>query len=106
LWCGGGHLQKEWPEKGKVHTTPSCCNCKLLEGTEPHPSNCLCSSRAREELLRKKVQKAPAMTPPGGVFSSRFTTTDISFAAAAATGPVKHDRQGEGTGNRGATNCI
>jgi hypothetical protein len=27
LWCGGGHLHKECPEKDNSASTPTCCNC-------------------------------------------------------------------------------
>jgi hypothetical protein len=26
LWCRGGHLHKECPEKGNSSSTPACCN--------------------------------------------------------------------------------
>jgi hypothetical protein len=26
LWCGGGHLHKDCPEKGNTTSTPACCN--------------------------------------------------------------------------------
>jgi hypothetical protein len=35
LWCGGGHLHKECPEKDNAASTLACCNCKLLEGENP-----------------------------------------------------------------------
>jgi hypothetical protein len=39
LWCGGGHLHKDCPEKGKTSSTPACCNCQLAEGEKPYPAN-------------------------------------------------------------------
>jgi hypothetical protein len=39
LWCGGGHLHKECPEKVNTASTPACCNCKLAEGEKAHPAN-------------------------------------------------------------------
>jgi hypothetical protein len=81
LWCGGGHLHKECPEKENATSKPACCNCKLGEGEEPHPSNYRGCSHAREELRKKKLQRAPK-PPTGRVFSSRTTSPGVSFAAA------------------------
>jgi hypothetical protein len=39
LWCGGGHLHKDCPEKRNIESKPMCCNCKLGDGEELHPSN-------------------------------------------------------------------
>jgi hypothetical protein len=49
MWCGGGHLHGKCPEKGKVVSTPACCNCKLSEGGKPHPSTYRGYSHAKEE---------------------------------------------------------
>jgi hypothetical protein len=38
LWCGGGHLHKEFPENENTTSTPVCCNCQLVEGEKPHPA--------------------------------------------------------------------
>jgi hypothetical protein len=81
LWCGGGHLHKECPEKGNSSSTPACCNCKLAEGEKPHPANYRGCSHAREELQRKQPQKSPKSTT-GRVFSSALATPGVSFAAA------------------------
>jgi hypothetical protein len=32
LWCGGGLMHKECPEKENAASTPACCNCQLAEG--------------------------------------------------------------------------
>jgi hypothetical protein len=32
MWCGGGHLHKECPERGNTTSIPTCCNCKLVDG--------------------------------------------------------------------------
>jgi hypothetical protein len=31
LWCGGEHMHKDCPEKGNTTSTPTCCNCQLVE---------------------------------------------------------------------------
>jgi hypothetical protein len=32
MWCGGRHLHKECPERDNTTTTPTCFNCKLVDG--------------------------------------------------------------------------
>jgi hypothetical protein len=53
LWCGGGHLHKECPERENAASTTECCNCKLLEGEQPHPTNYRGCRHAREELQKR-----------------------------------------------------
>jgi hypothetical protein len=48
---------------------------------ETHPSNYCRCSHEKEELMRRKAQKAPAKNPPERVFS-RLTSPTISFVAA------------------------
>jgi hypothetical protein len=81
MWCGGGHLHKDCPEKGNVASKPACCNCKLGEGEEPHPSNYRGCSHAKEELRKRKPQRTPKPTT-GRVFSSNYINPGMSFAAA------------------------
>jgi hypothetical protein len=38
VWCGGGYLHRDCPEKEKSEFTPTCCNYKLA-GEKPHSSN-------------------------------------------------------------------
>jgi hypothetical protein len=81
LWCGGGHLHKECPEKENASSTPACCNCRLADGEKPHPANYRGCSHAKEELQKKKLQRAPKITKER-VFSSVRTTPGVSFAVA------------------------
>jgi hypothetical protein len=81
LWCGGGHLHKECPEKANPDSTPACCNCRLAEGEKAHPANYRGCKHAREELQKRKAQKTPKTTS-GRVFSSNIITPGVSFAAA------------------------
>jgi hypothetical protein len=81
LWCGGGHLHKECPEKGNTSSTSACCNCRLVEGENPHPASYRGCKHVKEELLKKKSQRAPKATT-GRVFSSARTNPGVSFAAA------------------------
>jgi hypothetical protein len=78
MWCGVGHLNKECPEMENPGSTPACCNCRLAEGEKTNYWGC---SHAKEELQKKKLQKAPKTTTVR-VFSSVRTTPGLSFAAA------------------------
>jgi hypothetical protein len=37
LWCGGGRLRRECPEKKNAESSLSCCNCILVGGEKLHP---------------------------------------------------------------------
>jgi hypothetical protein len=80
LWCGGGHLHKDCPEKGNASSTPACCNCQLAEGEKAHPANYRGCKHAKEEM-RKKPQGTPKPTR-GRVFFSNPVSPHLSFAAA------------------------
>jgi hypothetical protein len=84
MWCGGGHLHKECPEKN-TSSTPVCCNCQLVEGEKPHPANYCGCRHVKETLQRKKLQRAPKLTT-GRVFSSNAVTPGVSFVAALQGG--------------------
>jgi hypothetical protein len=81
LWCGGGHLHKECPEKGNTSSTPACCNCQLAIGEKAHPANYRGRRYAKEEMQKKKSQRTPKTTTRR-VFFSNLGTPDVSFAAA------------------------
>jgi hypothetical protein len=59
LWCGGGHLHKECPEKGNPASIPACCNCRLAEREKDHPANYRGCKHAKEELQKRKAQRTP-----------------------------------------------
>jgi hypothetical protein len=59
LWCGGGHLHRECPEKTNTGCTLSCCNCSLVEGQKPHPASYQGCSHMKGELQRRRVHQAP-----------------------------------------------
>jgi hypothetical protein len=73
VWCGGSHPHEECPEKGNAASIPTCCNCKLVDGEEHHPSN---YSGYRHAMISQRVPK----TIMGRVFSSSHTTPGLSFA--------------------------
>jgi hypothetical protein len=81
LWCGGGHLHKDCPEKGNTPSTPACCNCQLSDGEKAHSGYYRGCKHAREEMRKKKPQGTPKTTS-GRVFSSNPVKTHLSFAAA------------------------
>jgi hypothetical protein len=76
LWCGGSQLQKECPEKGKKTSTPACCNCKLADEEETHPSNYRGCSHETDEMRKKKSQRAPKATT-GRVFFSTYHARSV-----------------------------
>jgi hypothetical protein len=39
MWCSGGHLHRECPEKTNAESMLSCCNCTLAEGEKSHLSS-------------------------------------------------------------------
>jgi hypothetical protein len=87
LWCGGGHLHKECPEKENA----ACCNCQLVEREKLHPANYRGCRHVREELQRRKLQRTPKTTS-GRVFSSNLTTPCVSFMAALQGSTAQQQR--------------
>jgi hypothetical protein len=81
MWCGGGHPHKEYPGRGNAASIPTCCNWKLVNEEEPHPSNYRGCRHAKEEKQKRKSQRAPKSTRERA-FSFNHTTPVLSFAAA------------------------
>jgi hypothetical protein len=69
------------PEKTNNASTTACSNCKLVDGEKPHPSNYPGFGDAKEEICRRKAQRTQKNTK-GRMFSSKYTTPVLSFAAA------------------------
>jgi hypothetical protein len=84
-------LHKECPKKGNASSTPACCNCRFADGEKPHPANYRGCSHAKEELQKKKLQKAPKPAT-GRVFSSNIVNPGVSFAAALRGGASQDQR--------------
>jgi hypothetical protein len=84
LWCGGGYLHMECLEKGKKDSTLICCNYKLAEGEQPHPSNYRGCSHAKEEMCRRKSPRTPKPST-GRAFSSKYITSGMSFTESLQT---------------------
>jgi hypothetical protein len=87
LWCGGGHLNRECPEKTNTESAPRCCNCTLMEGQNPHPASYRGCSHANGELQRSRAQRA-TKGPSGRTFFSKFTSPQQTYAAA-----LRQDKQ-------------
>jgi hypothetical protein len=80
--CGAGAaICTKCPEKENTSSTPVCCNCQLVEGERPHPANYRGCRHAKEDMQRKKLQRALKPTT-GRVFSTNPVTPGVSFAAA------------------------
>jgi len=83
MWCRGGHLHKDFPEKKNEHSTPRCCNYTLTKGENPQPSNYCDCSHAKEEPPRRRVERASVKkTPTGRVFFSRYVTLELRSSSS------------------------
>jgi hypothetical protein len=92
VWCGASHLHKECPEKENAASTPTCCNCQLVEGEKAHPANYRGCRHPKEELQKRKSQRTPKTTT-GRVFSSNFTTPGITFMVVLQCSTVQQQCQ-------------
>jgi hypothetical protein len=97
LWCGGGHLHKDFLEKGNASSTPACCNCQLAEGEKAHPANYSGCKHAREEVRKRKPQTTPKPTA-GRVFSSNSVKPHVVLGGSPWQG--KTTNAGGCTGNQ------
>jgi hypothetical protein len=59
LWCGGGHMHRECPEKTNTESTLRCCNCTLIERENPHTASYRGCSHAKGELQRRRANELP-----------------------------------------------
>jgi hypothetical protein len=91
MWCGGGHLHKECPEKGNTASIPTCCNCKLVDGEETHSSNYRGCRHAKEEMRKGKLQRAPKSIT-GRVFPSSRTTPRLTYMAVLRSNTQKQQQ--------------
>jgi hypothetical protein len=80
LWCGGGHLHRECPEKRNAESTPRYCKCTLVEGEKPHPASYRGCSHAKGELQWRRAQRAPK-GPSGRTLFAKFTSAEQAYAA-------------------------
>jgi hypothetical protein len=72
-------------KKGNSASTPTCCNCRLVEGNKPHPANYRGCIYAKEKQQKRKTHRTRRNTT-GNVFPSNVITTGISLAAALRGG--------------------
>jgi hypothetical protein len=77
--------------KRQYNIDTDSCNCKLVDWGEHHPSNYLGCRRAKEEIRKRKSQRAPKTTT-GRVFSSSHTTPVQSFAAVLRSNTQKQQQ--------------
>jgi hypothetical protein len=58
-----------------IHTksTPTCCNCTLVEGEKPHPGSYRGCRHEKGKLQRRIAQRAPKGSS-GKTFFSKFTS--------------------------------
>jgi hypothetical protein len=91
LWCRGGHLHKECPEKGNAASTPACCNCQLAEGRKPTlpiigdadtPRRSLRKGRHRGHPNRQRDGCSPRKSPPQVCPSLRLSEAVTSSNSA------------------------
>jgi hypothetical protein len=80
LWCNGGHLHMECPEKTNIESMPSCRNCTLGGGT-PHPASYQGCSHAKAKLQRRRAQRAPNEST-GRMLFSKFPSSEQFYTAA------------------------
>jgi hypothetical protein len=81
LWPCLGQLHREFPENKNTKSTPSCCNCTLVEGEKSYPASYRWCSHAKGEVQRRKVQRAPK-GPSGRKFFFKFTSPEQSYVDA------------------------
>jgi hypothetical protein len=98
LWCGGGHLHRDCPEKDNSFSIPACCNCQLAEGEKAYLTNYRGCRHAKEEMPKKKKLQETRQNKTGKVFSSNFRRPNVSFAAAVRD-QTKQQRQQEEVAN-------
>jgi hypothetical protein len=67
MWCGGSELLKECPEKGNTALILTC-NCKLVDGEEPHPSKYRGYRHAKEEMLKRITESMQDYNRKGVLF--------------------------------------
>jgi hypothetical protein len=80
-WCGGGHLNRECPEKTNTESTPSCCSCTPVEGEKPHPASYRGCSHAKGEQQKREAQRS-LKGFSGRMSFSKFTSSGQSYVAA------------------------
>jgi hypothetical protein len=103
MWCRGGNLHTECAEKDSAASIPTCCNCKLVGGGDPHPSNYRGCSHARNETRKGISQSSEGYIGKGVFFqlhspwtvlfgdsAQEYTATAAASAAPACTGLPRH----------------
>jgi hypothetical protein len=81
LWCSGGHLHRECPEKMNTESKLICCNCTVVDRGKPHPASYWGCSHTKGELQRRRAQWTPKGSS-GRTLFSKFTSPQHSYADA------------------------
>jgi hypothetical protein len=105
MWCGGGHLHKECPEKSNIASIPTICSCKLVDGEKPCSSSYRGRRHAKEEMQKKGCRERPRLqregcslpaTPPQDYPSRRcYAATAAASAVLSCTGLPRHSGENE-----------
>jgi hypothetical protein len=101
MWCGGGHLHKECLEKGNAASIPTCCNYKLVDREEPHPSSIEAAAIPRTRYEKEYIGKSVLFQPhhPRTVLCSDavqlHTATVAALSAPSCTGLPCHSETNE-----------
>jgi hypothetical protein len=96
LQSDGGHLHRKCPEKTPcTWSTPSCCNCTLVEGEKPRPASYWGCSHPKGELQRKEPNELQR-DPLGGHSSisspDQSSPTQLHCVKTRNTSNHRHQR--------------
>jgi hypothetical protein len=108
--CGywGGDMHKECPEKASTVPIPTYCNCNLVDGEEPHPSNCGGCRHAEEEMRKGKSQSAqdyngkprhPRTILRGGATQQHAQLLSVAQACPATVGEMSTSTKSTSSGS-------
>jgi hypothetical protein len=92
VWCHGGQLHRECPEKTNTESTPSCCNCTLVEAEKHHSASYWSCSHAKGEEHNELPRD-----PQGGHSSlsspQQSSPTQLCWVMTRNTSNHRHHRQ-------------
>jgi hypothetical protein len=100
LWCGGVDLHRECPEKTNTESAQSCCNSPFGEREKLHAASYRGCSHVKEELQKRRAQRAPKEFC-WRMFFSKFTSPEESFGAALRQGTQHQQPQAPQTDGKG-----
>jgi hypothetical protein len=83
MWCGGGHLHKEWLEKGNAASLSTCCNWKLVDKDDSHPLTIEAAAMPRMRYEKEYIRK-------GVFFQPHHPWTVLSNSSSSFIFPLLH----------------